>query len=235
MIDLALPVNEPEIMDSFACSKEDLEGALNFLKITNRFFGGSRVILRHLDKFSVNWNKNKKIKILDAGCGAGDLSLAVHRWAQQRGFIVQITGVEMVPQIAELARTHTQGIHGIRIVEDDVLNGPNPDRFDYVFASLFLHHIPPERQVEALQKIDSLATKGLILSDLERSHSGFYCVSLLSRLIGNKVVRHDGPLSVRRAFTLTELNFLAKASGLHYLLADRECFFRLSLAGEKPA
>jgi len=48
------------------------------------------------------------------------------------------------------------------------------------------------------------------------------------------VVRHDGPLSVRRAFTVHELARLAAGLGLSYLQARQERPFRLSLAGEKP-
>ena len=59
--------------------------------------------------------------------------------------------------------------------------------------------------VGALVKLDRIASKGMILSDLERSKGGFRAVSFLARLIGNRIVRHDGPLSVRKAFTLPEL------------------------------
>jgi hypothetical protein len=55
----------------------------------------------------------------------------------------------------------------------------------------------------------------------------------LSALAGNVIVRHDGPLSVRRAFTLPELSRLVHELDLRYLRARRESPFRLSLAGQK--
>jgi hypothetical protein len=47
------------------------------------------------------------------------------------------------------------------------------------------------------------------------------------------VVRHDGPVSVRRAFTVSELEELARRAGLGYLSARRHAGFRLSLTGAK--
>jgi hypothetical protein len=78
-----------------------------------------------------------------------------------------------------------------------------------------------------------LARRGIIISDLHRTLLSYSAVSLLSYLIGNKIVRHDGPLSVRRAFTIPELNDLARAAGLPYLQASIEPWFRTSLSGEK--
>ena len=78
-----------------------------------------------------------------------------------------------------------------------------------------------------------IAGRGMIISDLERSRAGYWAVTALSRIIGNAVVRHDAPLSVRRAFNLADLNLLARESGLGYLKSRKEPFFRVSLSGEK--
>jgi hypothetical protein len=58
-------------------------------------------------------------------------------------------------------------------------------------------------------------------------------VWLLSRLAGDDIVRHDGPLSVRRAFLSEDLSRAAEEAGLDYLRVRRHPWFRLSLAGEK--
>src|SRR3989338_3240623 len=178
MINLADRSDQPEIMDSFACSKEDLAGALRFLKITNRFLGGIQILIRHLEKFSRAWRREVTIRILDAGCGLGDMSLAILDWAKRKSFSVEITAVEMIPAIARLARNYAEGNPRLKIIEENVLNGHSlQGTFDYFFSNLFLHHIPQDRQVEALKKLDRLACRGMILSDLERTRAGFYAVS----------------------------------------------------------
>ncbi|OGR83828.1 MAG: hypothetical protein A2901_01480 [Elusimicrobia bacterium RIFCSPLOWO2_01_FULL_54_10] len=233
MIDLSRAAVEREIMDTEACSQTELNEALGFLKITNRFFGGRRVILRNLQVFSKNWGRDEEIRILDVGCGLGDLDIAILNWAERRNFKVRITGLEMISQIAETAKDQTRGIPQIEILQADILNFTPVQPFDYVIASLFLHHIPPSQQVAALKKLDQIAVRGMILSDLERTWAGLLAVKALAYLAGNRIVRHDGPLSVRRAFRPEELRALARAAGLNYLKAEKECFFRLSLAGEK--
>jgi 2-polyprenyl-3-methyl-5-hydroxy-6-metoxy-1,4-benzoquinol methylase len=105
--------------------------------------------------------------------------------------------------------------------------------FDVVTASLFLHHCPAREVVRALRAMDRLAARGLILSDLLRSRAGYWAVGLLSHLIGNAVVRHDGPLSVRRAFRPEELEALAAEAGLPHLSVRVHPWFRVSLAGTK--
>jgi hypothetical protein len=79
-----------------------------------------------------------------------------------------------------------------------------------------------------------LAKRGIIISDLRRGRAGYWAVKLLSDAVGNAVVRHDAPLSVRRAFRAEELETLARQAGLSYLSARPQPWFRISLAGEKP-
>jgi hypothetical protein len=106
-------------------------------------------------------------------------------------------------------------------------------RFDIVTASLFLHHMSPERTSDAVAAIDRLAVRGVIISDLLRSPFTWAAVGALALVTGNRIVRHDAPLSVRRAFRVGELSRLATAAGLPHLRARREGRFRLSLAGAK--
>ncbi len=233
MIDLSLPLNQPELMDTERLPIDELRGALTFLKITNQFFGGRSVILRHLKKFSQSWKDREMIRILDIGCGLGDIGVHISKWAETRQFNLHITGLEGVPEITELAREHSKGIPRIQIVQNKLGDHHPAEQYDYVIASLFLHHIPPSDQLDVLIKMNRLARRGIILSDLERSSMGYFAVKSLSALIGNRVVRHDGPLSVRRSFRISELNALARKAGMEYLKAAREPFFRLSLAGEK--
>jgi hypothetical protein len=106
-------------------------------------------------------------------------------------------------------------------------------RFDYVIASLFLHHVPADHVHETLLAIDRLAGRGVVIGDLVRSPAALVAVGALAALAGNAIVRHDVPLSVRRAFTVQELANLAESVGLRYLRARPEGVVRLSLAGEK--
>ncbi|MBI2118886.1 MAG: methyltransferase domain-containing protein [Elusimicrobia bacterium] len=223
-----------ELMDTSVCTDQEMMGVLRFLKITNRYFGGCAVILKVLNGFSASWRATETIKILDVGCGLADIPIAIVQWAKSKNIKVEITGLELVPQIVSKAREHTKNFSNVRIEQRNIFDlNEEEESYDYCITSLFLHHIPSLKLPQVLRKLNRIAKRGLILSDLERSLLGYAAVTLLSCLIGNRIVWHDGPLSVQRSFTIRELKDLTHSLGLDYLKARKEPFFRISLAGEK--
>ncbi len=225
---------EPEIMDSRPVSDEEMRVGLKFLRKTNQFFGGNRIILNYLNEFSKSWDKNKPIHILDVGCGLGDIPLAILDWAKLQGYKIKMTGIDLIPQITQIAKEHTSKNLNIEIKTGDIfLENIEPNSYDYVTASLFLHHLEDTQLNLALKKFDHISRRGIIISDLRRSTLSYWAVTFVSNLFGNEMVKHDGPLSVRRAFTFSELENLATRNELSYLKTRVEPFFRLSLAGEK--
>ena len=234
MPDLSRRIDRAEIMDTIAVPRPVMEETLEFLELTNRRFGGERVILRALDVWSATWPSDRAIRILDVGTGAADIPLAIARWARARRRSVKIRAIDLVPDIVDIAKQRTAGWSEISVAEANVFDlVKSRETYDYVIASLFLHHVKPQDTVHVLSSFDKLCTRGLIVSDLSRTYAGYWAVSALAMIAGNSVVRHDGPLSVRRAFRPDELNDLAAKAGLRYLKAAREPFFRLSLKGEK--
>ena len=231
-MDLSRRIDRPERMDTEVFPVAVMRETLNFLGVTTRHFGGAAVVLGHFRRWSRAWNKDETIRILDVGTGGAEIPIALAEWARNDGFRVHVTAIDLVPEVTHVARENAAGFPEIEVRQQDLFALSN-ERFDYVTASLLLHHIPPAESQRLLATFDSLATRGVLLSDLFRSHASYCAVTALSYLIGNRVVMHDGPLSVRRAFKLEELTSLAKDAGLDYLKARREPWFRVSLAGEK--
>lgn len=226
-------VNEPEMMDSTNVTEFELKRGLDFLRITNRYFGGNRVILRHLKQYSRRWTHDRPVTILDVGCGLADIPVSVVQWARRTGVQIRVTAVDFIPKIVSLARENTLMVPEITVEKKDIFSASETEVYDYVTASLFLHHIPDHLLGALLKKFDRLASCGIIISDLHRTPGAYWATKMISNLIGNSMVQHDGPLSVRRSFTLPELQHLALENGLYYLRARKERFFRLSLTGEK--
>lgn len=234
MPSLARRIDEPELMDDASLTAEELAATLEFLAGANRWLGGRAVVLGLLERWSRRWPKGGSVTLLDVGTGGADIPLAVRAWAESRGFDVAVTAIDASPAVAGLARRRVAARPGITVLEADLYEfARRGAAFDYVTASLFLHHVPDPRLGEALRALDSLAGRGLIVSDLERCRAGLLAVRLLTALFGDRVARHDGPLSVRRSFRPAELQALAREAGLGYLCARRHPFFRISLAGEK--
>jgi SAM-dependent methyltransferase len=225
-----------ELMDTLSLPAPVADRTLRFLEMTNRRFGGTHIILKHLDRWRRGWESGRTVTVLDVGTGAADIPRALVAWAGARGAAVRVTAIDVAPDIADVARARVRGIPEIAIEQAPLADvAASGRRFDYVIASLFLHHVPAHRLRETLLALDRLAVRGVVIGDLVRNPAALLAVGALSRLAGNAIVRHDGPLSVRRAFTVGELASLAAALGLRYLRARREGLVRLSLAGEKEA
>jgi 2-polyprenyl-3-methyl-5-hydroxy-6-metoxy-1,4-benzoquinol methylase len=219
-------------MDTVSNPPAVVNETLDFLGLTNRRFGGEAAVLSFFKAWSRRWKAGETLRVLDVGTGGADIPRALARWTRGRRFRLQITAVDLRPEIVQAARERCRDYPEIAVRQGDAF-ALREEPFDYVTASLFLHHMPPENLSGVLKGLDRLALRGMVLSDLLRSRAGYWSVFLLSRLAGNFVVRHDGPLSVRRAFRPEELDDLARGAGLPYLKARRRPWFRLVLAGEK--
>lgn len=223
---------EPELMDSGAVGPEELERALAFLESCNRYLGGWDVLRAHLEPWSRRWEKGRLIRFLDVGTGAADLPRRLLAWGRAQGFDLHVTALDSDPLVVALARRRPAE-PGLEIVHGDLRTLARAGRrFDYVLGSLLLHHIPEPQLDGALRDCDALAERGLLFSDLRRSRAGWLAVSALTAAAG-RVSRHDGPLSVRRAFRESELDDAARLAGLDYLRARAHPPLRLALAGEK--
>ena len=72
---------------------------------------------------------------------------------------------------------------------------------DIVSCCLFLHHLEPPQIVRYLAEAQRVARVAVVINDLERT-ALHYRLALLNRIIDlSRISRHDGPVSVRRAYT----------------------------------
>jgi ubiquinone/menaquinone biosynthesis C-methylase UbiE len=106
--------------------------------------------------------------------------------------------------------------------------------FDGALRSLTLHHLEGDDPVTVLRELNRVARGGVIVSELERNWPNYLGALALSQTVWrrNRLTRHDGPLSVLRAFTRAELLRLAARAGLHQPQAYRHFFFRLILRSQ---
>jgi hypothetical protein len=78
-----------------------------------------------------------------------------------------------------------------------------------------LHHLPEPAVIETLRLMATTARRGFVISDLRRTRAAYVGTWLLTRVITrNRLARHDGPLSVLRAYTVPELERLSAAAGV---------------------
>lgn len=207
---------ESEVMDDLELPSAEIDPVLDGLAKMNRWFGAHKTIIRSLKKFPVNTGNH----VSDWGCGGGDTLMALRKWSDKQGYALKLTGIDAAPAAVGFARQYTKGCD-INFIKADVLGDAlQPDQFDMVISGLFSHHFSDEEWVQLIQQMHNCSSRGVILTDLHRHPVLYYAIWLITRIITkNKMVRIDGPLSVKRAFKRTELEaLLRKAQILNYNL-----------------
>jgi hypothetical protein len=222
-----------ELMDLADADPAELHRALRDLARINRWFGGARLVLRHLAPFLRG--RGTPVRMLDVGTGFADVPRAIARWARRQGLSVTIEGLDHHDRILALAREACAPYPEIRLRQADALSLPYPEgSFEVALASLLLHHMEAGEQVRLLRELYRVARRAVLVNDLRRGSWPFLATWMsLHVLSPSRLIRHDGPLSVRRAFLPGELLALAREAGWEHARVSRHAFFRLALVGEK--
>src|SRR5262249_56733670 len=102
-----------------------------------------------------------------------------------------------------------------------------PGSVDVAICSLVLHHLPEAAVVALFRRLAELARLGFVVSDFRRGRVAWAAVWLATHAVSrNRMTRHDGPLSVRRAYTAGQLAALAARAGLPDVRWHRAVAFR---------
>lgn len=223
---------DAELLDQEGHDPGELARSLELVDRVNRWFGGRRALRSHLEGLEAA--RARRLRVLDVGCGAGHALLAFReRWSGpgRPGLLV---GVDRHPEVAALAGENVGPVAKVVVVRGDALRLPfATDAFDLVICTLTLHHFFGGDAVRALREMARVARVRVLVNDLERHLLNYWVARLLAATLWrtSPVTRHDGPLSVRRAFTPGELRRLGEEAGLADLRVRRHFPFRLVLEG----
>ncbi|MEX0775183.1 MAG: methyltransferase domain-containing protein [Phycisphaeraceae bacterium] len=239
MPDLSRRILTPELMDRDDVPPAQLADALAFIRWVNRRLRGSDAVLTHLRQWAHAWpsTHDQPITILDLATGSADIPIAIAQWAQSTGHHVHITGLDRHAATLALAQRHLDqhpAARGrIRLVRGDALRPPfASDSFDYVIASLFLHHLSDIEVLTALRIMDRLARRGIIWNDLLRHHRAYWWIKLLT-LRSSPMIRHDARVSVLAGFRRAEVLDFRDRLDLHHTSFHRHFAHRFTLAGQR--
>jgi ubiquinone/menaquinone biosynthesis C-methylase UbiE len=207
---------ERELLDlPKRATRSEIEGNLADITKSNRWLGGTAVVLRHLSHLIGVSPARQPIRILDLGAGAADIPVAIMHWARDHGIAVQIAAVDANPGVLEYARRITRGFPEICLAKQNILDLRYGDRcFDFVVCSQILHHLENDEALSVLRSANRLSTQGIVVSDLRRRTICTYGSGIGSRFLRNRLSRHDARLSFRNAFTADEMRELAERAEL---------------------
>lgn len=187
------PRDLPELMDG-DCNYEEFRDCLRSLQKINRWLLGYRPTLHWLERMP---RQADATHILDVGSGGGDLLRTISKWARKRHIDVDLTGIDLNPYAARAAEEFTAAEYNITWVTGDAMAYHPAKSVDIAVSSLMAHHLENEEIVTLLKWLDKTVRVGWFINDLERSEQSLRMFSLVP---WHPIVRHDGPVSFRRAF-----------------------------------
>jgi ubiquinone/menaquinone biosynthesis C-methylase UbiE len=222
--------DESELMDQPELDPMELAGNLHDIRRVNHLLGGTSIVLRHLRRIRASFPSQESVTVLDLATGSADIPVAVSCWAKRRGLAMTITASDSSEQMLELAREQIAGHPKITLAQYDARAVPLPDKsVDIVLCSLSLHHFAPKDAVLVLREMDRLARKGFIVNDLRRGWLGYIAAWIAARLTTrNRLTRNDAPLSIRRAYTSSELEDLLHDAGVTGAAISTHLWFRMA-------
>lgn len=217
-------------MDGPDFGPEETADALRFLVLVNRWFGGIQPLLSFFRRESRDWDRRRTYRILDAGCGAGDVAVALVRWSRRRGYHLRVDAIDKHALTVDLARRRCRSYPEISVRHQDVFYS-NGREYDYVHASQFLHHFSNREIVSVVSHLAGMSRRKLVINDLVRAPL-HYLSAWVFTLFASPVSRHDARLSIRKGFRLDELGDLLARGGCGDFHIERHFFFRFLLVIE---
>jgi SAM-dependent methyltransferase len=216
-------------------SFEELAPALRAITQLNRFFGGTRLTLRHVRRLLKALPADRPATVLDVGAGAGDIPVALVRWARGEGRRIRVLALDRDSATLEYARGFAAAYPEITFLLGDALALPvHFGSVDVVISALTLHHLQPEEAVRYLAEIDAASRIGWLVNDLVRGRVAHRLVWAATRIFSQSAMaRHDGPMSILRSYTPPEVVALCEKAGLfdvtvaHYPMLFRQCAVRM--------
>jgi 2-polyprenyl-3-methyl-5-hydroxy-6-metoxy-1,4-benzoquinol methylase len=208
-----------EIMDSPGLEESAHRQALAGLRRINRVSRTALHMVRPILEMAQREGL-KRLSLLDVACGGGDVPIEMARLGAAAGVRIELTlmdrsetAVRTAMQAAKAAGIAGRGIVGDVLSSSSILDSAG---VDVVTNSLFLHHLSSAEQVSGmLGRLNQMAGRLVVISDLRRSRAGWAVAWMGCRMLSRSpIVHYDGPASVRAAWTMGELRQFTGQAGI---------------------
>ncbi len=191
---------EPELIDLGPnyYSLKEYTHCLYTLDRIGRWLGGDAGTFAALDRISV-----EPSSILDVGCGGGIFTARLAQKYPQ----AKVVGIDLNQHAIEFAKQRFKN-YPANLSFENREQGKLEESlksYDVVLSTLVCHHLSDEEIVDFIQRAVRVARKRVIFNDLHRDPFAYYLFKLVGPVFfRNRLVQHDGPLSVLRAFKREE-------------------------------
>jgi SAM-dependent methyltransferase len=234
----------PELLDTDAGTPREIAGSLADLRTINRYFGGVRTMVELTREVAAREHL-QSLSFLDVGGGNGELiGLTAHSLAK--------SGIQLQPALLDRASTHMStppSAKEPRLSGAPRMNGGYPavageatnlplknDSLDVVGCCLFLHHLEPPQVVQFVNEALRVARHAVLINDLIR-HPLHLGLAYAGRIIyRSRLTRHDAVASVKRAYTVEEIQGMLRQTTAAETTVHRFFPFRMGvIAWKRPS
>jgi ubiquinone/menaquinone biosynthesis C-methylase UbiE len=219
-----------ELLDGDLTDERVLEGNLRDLRRINRFSGGLELSRKAVDALALvsRLPLDQPVSLLDVGTGGADIPVDLIADWRRRGRRLTVLGVDSRPEVLAAAgreRPAVVATDGLTLRVADGRTLPFEDgSFDFAHSSMVLHHLEPTDAATLVHEMARVARHGIVINDLARGRLRYLGAWVLLHVVTrNAFTRHDGPLSVRRAYSLAEARTVLTEAGLR--IVDEEIGF----------
>ena len=193
-------------MDRSDADPKRLKKTIEQFTLLNRLFSSAVPLFKKVVLPLLRADPDREWTFLDFGSGGGDIDRAIVRLCRRRGLKVKITALDLDPRVLPWAIELCRGFPEITPVTGSVFDLGALGEFDFILSNHTLHHFDYPQVRRAVELCLTHARKGFLLNDLRRSFWAYVGYTIFTGLfIHGSLAFYDGRLSIRRGFTIPEL------------------------------
>ena len=211
--DLSRRAAIPELMDNPDSDLRRLERTLKQLGFINRFFTGTRALLKEAVLKPMMQHPNRRYHLVDLGAGGCDTMIWLLDAAAKRQLDLHVTACDHDPRVIRFAQARAGQREDLTILRRDVMALDDLHPVDVIYANHLLHHLTNDRIAQLLTYLAGFEKTVVVMSDIRRCWLTYAAYYLLTTVFyRNSFARYDGLLSIRKGFRVDELRAVTGAA-----------------------
>ncbi|MGZ0712374.1 methyltransferase domain-containing protein (plasmid) [Coraliomargarita sp. W4R53] len=197
-----------ELMDDPECDPERLRATLRRFDTVNRLVAGWGHVYRSQIRpyLYAREGSGRRLRVLDLGCGGGDVIARLAYSAAADGLQADWLGVDPDARAIEVASARDSPTNLSFVCTDSAALLESGERFDLVLSNHVLHHLPTDQLTTFAAESRWLSHGAVMHGDIERGHTAYALYAAgITPLAPGTFLRTDGLRSIRRSYRAAEL------------------------------